>query len=224
MFVVSESDTCVTRSWADRQNMSQYVSASWPGRNSVLSTTKAKMHQTAGCCRMMQEHTGIQWLYSSWSQLTQTAEDLFKPCSNVAGHWRHAKGQKDISEGSLEIKEKTWTPSGVGDKVKNNGKQWMTWRKTRWKNQTQSQTQRHPILVIIVISECVPASICPRSSWRPDDSFIVSLSMCQINCHPMLAWHVLGAGKELQVTSFELYGNRLEFSSCTFKNTQADCW
>ena len=65
-------------------------------------------------------------------------------------------------------------------------------------------------------------SICPKSSWCPDYSLIVSLPVYKIHCHPMLTWHVLGAGKVLQVASFELvvFGIRLEFSFCIFKNMQ----
>lgn len=77
----------------------------------MLSTTKAKLHQAAGRCRMFV----LPLLISTDSD---SAEDLFKSCPSLTGYWRHAKGQKDISEGSLEIRRVNPNTTGSGRQSK----------------------------------------------------------------------------------------------------------
>ena len=93
----------------------------------------------------------------------------------------------------------------MGDKVKDSGKttlEDMKENKTEEPNTTANKKASDPRdhRDFRVSSR----SICPKSSWCPDYSLIVSLPVYKINCHPMLTWHVLGAGKVLQVASFEL--------------------
>ena len=116
----------------------------------------------------------------------------------------------------------------MGDKAKDNEKQLKTWRKTRWRNTTTNTKASDPCDHCDLISECPPlqyVSEVPCSDYQ----LIVSLPVYKINCHPMVAWHVLAAGKVLQAfTSYiklqvvNYFGFDWNSEICNFKNKQTD--
>jgi len=94
--------------------MSQYFTTVANVAGQVLTTTRANMlHQAAGRFRMF-----ALPLLLLISTDPDSAKDLFKSCPSLAGYWRHAKGQKDISEGSLEIRRVNPNTTGSGRQSK----------------------------------------------------------------------------------------------------------